>query len=570
MPPEAETKPEEAPEATAARPRRIVFPWVWLGGLLAARLALQPLDITVDFKTIATLVTIVLSTIGVAFWYAIRGRGPLALRLAVGVSPVVGFLLMNTFFQLRHSGDGWIVGIHRRGAETADARLERLDAQPPAEGIADWSPRETDYPRFLGANLDGEAVAATLAEDWDTNPPEELWRREIGAGWSSFAVVGDYAITQEQRGGDELVVCYDARTGKVAWSHSDPARFDPQDFAGNMGRVGPRATPTIDGERVYSQGASGLVTALSARTGELLWSVDTVDRYDVEVPVWGKSGSPLVVDAGERRLVVVNVGVPEDADPESYDASLIAFDAETGEEVWTAGGKQTSYASPQPAKLGGRDVVLQSSDDVLGAYAVEDGSVLLEHSWPGQSDNMPSCSQPRPLADGRLLLTKGYGYGASLVEVTEGADGLESRPVWSPPVRSVLQTKFSNVVIRDGHAYGLNGVVLQCVDIETGKAVWKKRRRPSFGFGQVLGASDYLIALTETGEVVLIEADAKRYRERASLQVLSEEEICWNNPTLVGDLLLVRNAAEAVGLRLPTVSGETNEAAAEDDRVAAR
>lgn len=535
------------------------------------RLAIQPLDITIDFKTIATLATIILSSLGVAIWYAVRGRWPLKLRLAVGVSPVVAFLLMNTFFQLRHRGDGWIVGVHRRGAATADAQLERLASPPANEGITDWAPRETDYPRFLGADLDGEAVSAPLADDWDANPPQEIWRREIGAGWSSFAIVGDYAITQEQRGEEELVVCYDARTGEVAWSHSDTVRFDPQDFAGQMGRVGPRATPTIDRQRVYAQGGAGLVTALDALTGKPLWQVDTVDRYGADVPVWGKSGSPLVVAAGDRRLVVVNVGAPAGADVASYAASLVAFDGRTGEEVWTAGGRQTSYASPHPATIGGRKVVLQSSDDVMSAYAAEDGELLLEHPWPGQSDNMPSCSQPQQLADGRLLLTKGYGYGASLVEVVASDGVLDSRPLWRPPVRSVLQTKFSNVVVRDGHAYGLNGVVLQCVDVETGKAVWKKRRRPSFGFGQIMGAGEHLIALTESGEVVLFEANPKRYRERASLQVLAGEETCWNNPTLAGDLLLVRNSVEAVALRLPTRSTDAADPAGEGDaRVAAR
>lgn len=570
MAPEQETGGDPPAPSPAERPRRVVFPWAWVGGLVAARLALQPVDITVDLKALATMATTILVVFGVAAWYALRGRGPLPLRLAVGLAPIAAFMLLNTFFQLRHRGDGWIVGLHRRGAETADARLERLAATPIDEGIPDWSPRETDYPRFLGAGLNNEAVAAPLATDWDTSPPKELWRREIGAGWSSFAIVGDYAITQEQRGDEELVVCYDTRDGSVAWSHADPVRFDPQDFAGQMGRVGPRATPTIDRDRVYAQGASGVVTALDARTGESLWRVDTAERFGADVPVWGKSGSPLVMDAGERSLVVVNVGAPAGVDAAQYSTSLVAFDAETGEEVWTAGGKQTSYASPHPATLAGRPVVLQSSDDVLGAYAVDDGSVLLEHPWPGQSDNMPSCSQPRPLADGRLLLTKGYGYGASLVAVTGGDAGLESQPLWSPPVRSVLQTKFSNVVVRGDYAYGLNGVVLQCVEIETGKAVWKKRRRPSFGFGQVLGAGEHLIALTESGEVVLVADDPDRYREVASLQVLSEEETCWNNPALAGDLLLVRNAVEAVALRLPTVDTPGEPSQEDPDRVATR
>lgn len=532
----------------------MIFPWAWLGLLVGARVAFQFADVTDDFKAIATLAAGLLAVFGLAFWYLIRGRAPMLFRVEVAAAPFVFLIALNTFFELRHAGDGSIVGLHRRGAEKRDQRLDRVEATRD-QALADWAPGEHDYPRFLGDGPWAEASGPALATDWTASPPEELWRVPVGAGWSSFAIYGPYAITQEQRGVDELVVCRATATGEVAWSHADVVRFDPEDFAGQMGRAGPRATPTIVGERVYTQGATGLVNCLDALTGEVVWRVDTVEAFGVDVPVWGKSGSPLfVAAAGEAGadLVVVNVGAPTGATEESYDASLVAFDAATGEVVWKIGWRQTSYASPALVTLHGERVVLQTSDDVLTGHAVADGRQLFEAPWPGQSDNMPSCSQPIPVGRDQLLMTKGYGHGSSLLGVEREADGWSINPLWAPPVQPVLQTKYSNVVVRDGYAYGLNGTILQCVDIETGQIAWRKRRRPSFDFGQVLLAGAQLLVMTEkSGEVVMVDADPERYRERGALQALEEGEVCWNNPALAGDLLLVRNAVEAAAYRLP-------------------
>lgn len=277
--------------------------------------------------------------------------------------------------------------------------------------------------------------------------------------------------------------------------------------------------------------------------------------------MWGKSGSPLFVPAGddgvERDLVIVNVGAPSEPS-DDFDSSLVAFDAETGEEVWSKGSRQTSYASPELVTLHGQRVVVQTADDTLTGHDPASGAVLFEHPWFGQSDNMPACSQPIELPGDRLLMTKGYGQGASLLQVEREGEAWSLQPLWEPPIRRVLQTKFSNVVVRGDYAYALDGDDLQCVEIGAGEAQWSSRRRPKLGFGQVLLVGDHVLVMTEeTGEVVLIEASPERYREVASLQVLAEGETCWNNPVVTGDLLLVRNSVEAAAYRLPVQQEQT-------------
>lgn len=558
MPPTDPTPAEPSP-ASAAGPRRVIFPWVWLGVLAAARGALELAPITVDLKTVASMAAAAAGATGVCLWYLLRSRAPWWRRLAVGGAPFLFFYGCNALFEPRFNGSGAIVGLHRRGVAKADQTLADVETETAEGGLADWGPGEYDYPRFLGSGPWAQAVGPPISADWKQNPPEELWRREVGAGWSSFAVLGEYAITQEQRGEQELVVCYRARTGEPVWSHRDSVRFDPQDFAGGMGRQGPRATPTIVGDRVYTQGARGMVNCLDTRTGAALWSVDTEERYGVVIPVWGKSGSPLHVPAADdgvdRDLIVVNVGAPPAEDAEGFDASLVAFDAASGEEVWSVGDKQTSYASPDLVTLHGKRVIVQTSDDILTGHRVADGEELFRMAWSGQSDNMPACSQPIELPGSRLLLTKGYGHGAALVGVKRDGDEWTLEPLWEPPIKRVLQTKFSNAVVRGGYAYAMDGDDLQCVEIATGEAKWSSRRRPKFGFAQVLLVDDYVLVLTEeTGEVALIEANPDRYREVAAFRVLAEKETCWNNPVIAGDLLLVRNSVEAAAYRLPIAS----------------
>ncbi|MEQ8846325.1 PQQ-binding-like beta-propeller repeat protein [Botrimarina sp.] len=544
------------PEPTTRR--RAVFPWAYVGVLVAVRVGVEIADVASDIKVVINYALIALGTIGLAVWYLFRGRAAWPVRLAVAAAPFAAVAAVVSLYELRMAGDGTIAGLHRRTAAKADQLLDKPQASPSGERLTDWGPGPYDYPRFLGAGPWAEAVGPPIDADWQASPPKELWRRPVGAGWSAFAVQGAYAVTQEQRGDDELVVCYRLDTGDPVWSHADPVRFDPEDFGGQMGRVGPRATPTIVGDRVYTQGATGLVNCLDGPTGEVVWRLDTAQEYGAAVPVWGKSGSPLYLPeegAVDRALLIVNVGAPADTGEGAYDASLVALDAATGEEVWSAGWRQTSYASPAVARLAGELVVLQTVDDHLHARRAADGELLFSYPWRGQSDNMPSCSQPIPLEGDRLLLSKGYGFGASLVQVSRDGDNWAAEPLWSPPIKRVLQTKFSNCVVRDGFAFALSDKLLQCVEIESGKIAWRARRSPAFEYGQVLLCGEHLLVTTEdSGEIVLVEASPDSYRELASLQVLADGETNWNNPVVAGDVLLVRNSVEAAAYRLPTAA----------------
>ena len=290
-------------------------------------------------------------------------------------------------------------------------------------------------------------------------------------------------------------------------------------------------------------GATGIVNCLEASSGKALWSHNLPDELGIAPLFWANSGSPLVVP--NSNLVVVNGGQASTSDGHS----LLAFDRTTGKLAWQGGPQTTSYASPVYAVLAGVAQVVQINESTVGGYRLEDGAELWQFEQPGNSSGNASCSQPIPLPGDQLLVTKGYGIGSRLVQITGADDGSFSADVlWK---RSVLKTKLANIVVHDGHAYGLDHTVLSCVEIATGKVKWKKRRRDSLGHGQILLVGGHLFALSETGEGVLLECNPDRYVERASLPMLRSDGITWNNPALSGPYLLVRNNLEAACYELP-------------------
>ncbi|MEX2169227.1 MAG: PQQ-binding-like beta-propeller repeat protein [Pirellulales bacterium] len=532
-----------------ASERRIWRPWFplwWMFGVAAVIGSFQFTGFSLDLRNIVKIAGIIVGLVGLSIWFLLSGIGARSLRrIIVGVVWCVLLFAHLFLIDFRNDGAGQLIGWRWGWQAKPDQLLDVPDAKT---AISDWQTTFFDYPRFLGAGYWAEATGVDVDPDWDTNPPQEVWRRPIGAGWSAFAIVGDYAVTQEQRGDSELVACYRLSTGEPMWIHADEVRFDPQDLGGNLGGVGPRATPTIHDARVYTHGATGIINCLDARTGEVLWAHDVEQEFDIPPLLWGKSGSPLVIP--DLGIVVVNISVPPEASgTEDATGSLTAFDISTGEVRWRGGNLTTSYASPVVCEFGGVRQILQVNEGYLTAYRAEDGKELWNHEWPSSSSGSAACSQPVPLAGDRVFISKGYGHGASLLQIARDDDGrFLATPLWEKPV---MKTKLCNVVLRDGYVYGLDDTLLQCVELETGKSMWKKRRSPPFGHGQVLLVGDHLLVTTERGELLLVQCSPTKYRELAAVRVLDEEGVTWNNPALAGPYLLVRNDREAACYRLP-------------------
>jgi len=400
----------------------------------------------------------------------------------------------------------------------------RSAADLPATTSPDTPPPE--WPGFRGPARDGAVRGGVrIATDWSTSPPAQLWRRAVGPGWSSFAVRGDRLYTQEQRGEDEMVACYRVSTGEPIWSHRDQVRF----WESNAG-AGPRATPTVSGDRVYTLGATGIVNALDAGQGTVLWTRNAATDAGKEIPEWGVASSPLVVD----DVVIVAVA-----------GQLVAYDARSGQVRWTGQAGGGGYSSPHLVTLDGVEQVLILRGARTISVSPKDGTVLWDHTT-GQ----PAVSIVQPaIVDNRdVLLAAGDSMGGSGIRrlaVQRGPEGWQVEERW---VSRGLKPYFNDFVVHRGHAYGFDGSILASIDLTTGTRTWKGGR---YGHGQLilLPDDDLLLVLSEDGELALVGATPNGYQEHARVPAL--EGKTWNHPALVGDVLLVRNGAEMAAFRLP-------------------
>ena len=456
-----------------------------------------------------------------------EGRRRLAMVATILVASGVWTLLRSDGVQ----GDLSVEFAWRWGA-TAETRFLASKAssrplEPVAPTAVDTGVVEAQWPGFRGAARDGVVTDVRLATDWTSSPPEEIWRRPIGPGWSSFAVAGDRLYTQEQRGEDEVVACYNATNGEPVWLHTDRARFWEA-----MAGPGPRATPTFHAGRVYVFGATGILNALDAVDGSLLWTRDAAADTGASTPDWGFASSPLVVDG----LVVVLTGGPDGK-------AVVAYDIDTGEPRWFAPAGALSYSSAHLATIDGTRQIIVLTGDGATSLAPADGTVLWEHAWP--MGGGARIVQPAITADGSVLIGTGFGIGLRRITVSLDSGGWTTEERWTS---TRLKPYYNDLVVHRDHVYGFDGRILACLDLASGERKWKGGR---YGNGQLilLPDQDLLLVLSDRGEVALVEADPAGFSELARVPAIVGKT--WNHPVRVDDVLYVRNGEEMAALRLP-------------------
>jgi outer membrane protein assembly factor BamB len=458
-----------------------------------------------------------------AAWMALMRRTQALQRSSLAA----GLLLTAGLFDLvRWEGlDGHLSStVSWRWSATAEQEFLATRAGPAAaaESSKPWTLRESDWPEFRGPLRDGVVRGVRIATNWREAPPEKVWKQGVGPGWSSVIVVGGFLVTQEQRGENEAVVCYEAETGRELWAHEDVARFS-EGIAG----PGPRATPTYRDGRIYSFGASGLLTCLEAPTGKRIWSRDVAREASVPLPQWGYSASPLVVDG---KVIVFAGG----------SRGVASFDSVTGAPGWSLASGKDSYSSAHLVPVRGKPQIVMQDNKRMVGLAIADGAVLWER--PNESEAVIPMLQPSPRPDGMLLVSSGQDL--ALLELREEAAVWKAVEKWTTPR---FKPSFNDFVVHEGHAYGLDEGVLSCVDLRDGRRVWKKGR---YGGGQLLLLADQglLLILSEKGELALVEARPQEPGEVFRFPAI--EGKTWNHPVLVGDRVYVRNAAELASYRL--------------------
>ncbi len=508
----------------------------WVGGrlLIFGIIAILFIRFRSDWafqkRNLLTLQVAAVIVVGLLVWWCFLSRAPRRWRWQVPLGLFAFLLFVTLLFRWDGlSGDlspiltpRWVASAGAGNPPAPHPGIAPSNNTPAHSSATSGS--RSDFPQFYGPKRDGIVEGPVLATDWQTYPPVELWRIPVGAGWGGFAIVGEGCVVQEQRGEDECVVLRNLFSGKEVWTHADRAHFSSV-IAGD----GPRATPTVVGQRVFTFGATGILNCLDLATGKPLWSHDVVREFGGSIPQWGATSSPLLAGG----LVIVHAA-------EGSGNSLLAFRSEDGALAWKAG-DSPSYASPVIASLAGVMQVVSFNDGSISGHLPETGKTLWRRGW---GNGNVVCALPIAVDQNRVLFSSGYGVGAELLELSKLTNGsLAINSLWKS-IR--LKSKFAHLFVKDNCVFGLDDGIFACVDLKDGTQRWKEGR---YGHGQGILVGDLYLLIAESGDLVLLRPTPASPGEIGRFPVLHSKT--WNPPALSGDILLVRNDREAAGFRLP-------------------
>lgn len=394
----------------------------------------------------------------------------------------------------------------------------------------------SDWPNFRGPNHDGISPDRGFQTDWPSNGPTILWQREVGAAFSSFAIVGDRLYTCGSEEKKQILVCLDASSGELVWKQDFESEMtDPDE---NL--YGTRATPTVDGNRVYIMGGLGSVICFNAKDGKMLWR-----RAFSNKPNWGYSGSVLI----QGDLVIVTAG--------GSDGSLCALHKNTGEIVWKCGDEPPGYATPYPFVLDSRRYVCGMMAESLLVAELETGKRVLRVPWPSHSG--VNASSPI-FHDDHIFISTGYGYGSGLFKLERDGDRLTAKEIWRS---KKIRNKFQTPLLIDGKLYTSDENGLKCVEWMTGKRLWRKG---GIRHGTLVGADGHLILLTEKGELQVAKTSPEDFSPTTAVKLFEGSSYhlwkrltrqkqgrrCWTVPVLCDGRLYVRDHKNILCIDLRT------------------
>jgi len=501
--------------------------------------SLSPMFVHLEHEVAAAVMNTVVAVAAIMLlgWYLFLSGLPRHVR--VGGVALLGLLVLAAFLTVRRvefTGSMKPTFIFRwspDGSAVLEAhRMRQKSSEPDNTGSPSIaiSPTPHDVFEFRGPHRSGIFDGVKLARDWAAQPPKLVWRQPVGGGYAAFVVAGPLAITIEQRRDQEAIVAYDFDTGKERWKYQHPALFSE-----TLGGDGPRATPTIHEDKVYSLGATGVLDCLELATGRKLWEVNILKENGAHNLDWGMSGSPLV----HGEVVIVNPGNQKGT---AASRSLVAYDLKTGKQVWGAGRSKAGYASPVLESIAGRLQFILFDGAGLAGFDTSAHEELWRFPWWSQFDI--NAAQPVAVGDNRFLITS--AAGAAVVRVTNQNKSFTAEHVWK---NNKLKCYFGTPALFEGNLYGIDDTLLACVEAATGRQHWKARAG-DYGHGQLLRSGELLLVLSETGALALVEANPDRFHEWGRIQAI--EGKTWNYPTLAGNRILVRNHLEMAAYDLAT------------------
>lgn len=387
---------------------------------------------------------------------------------------------------------------------------------------------EPEWPQWHGPNRDQVWPVRNLPEALPKTPTAK-WSKPIGGGFGGVAISGGRVFVMDRQTSPrevERVVCIDLDNGETKWVREYPVKYKGLDY-GN----GPRSTPTVHDDKIYTLGAVGHLHCLNAQSGEIIWNHDCGKEFAAKHPTWGLACSPLV--DGDRVLVQVG----------AKDGCLMAFDRESGAVKWKCLQDRPGYASPVRLNLGGTKLVVMWTAENVNGINAETGRVLW--SVPFKVTYDVAISDPVFL-DGVLLCGQ-YWEGSLALKLD--ANGMNPTKAWE---MRKLRLLMSTPLVRDGHAYCLerdNG--LTCIEIKTGKLKWNgfkvsyDRRNPQAAL--VWTGDGRALILNEKGELIQAKLSPEKYEELGRSKIFSGS---WAHPAFARGCIVVRDDKKVVCVKL--------------------
>lgn len=378
--------------------------------------------------------------------------------------------------------------------------------------------RADDWPQFLGPKRNGTSEEKGLLKTWPKDGPSLRWEKEVGEGFSGPVVAGQDLIVFHRVKDEEVVDCWNALTGKEAWTFRYPTRYEDSLGKGD----GPRSTPLIRADRIITLGAEGKLHCLD-RTGKKVWMRDLLKEYSVPPSFFGVGTSPLAAD----DRVLVNVG--------AKGAGIVAFSLKDGSEAWKATEDQPSYSSPVLYQEGDKKWAVFFTREGVAVLDAAKGEVLYQQRWRARIAASVNAATPLLVGD-RAFFSTCYDTGGLMLKL-----GKKVEEVWRG--EEVMDNHYSTCVLHEGHLYGFHGrqeagPALRCVDLKTMKVRWSEER---FGCGSMALADGRLVILLESGELVQVDPSPERYVELSRFKAFNAPP-CRAHLALASGHLYARDA----------------------------
>ncbi len=377
-----------------------------------------------------------------------------------------------------------------------------------------------DWPGWRGAQRDGICREKGLLKEWPQEGPPLAWKTSgLGEGFSTVAVVGKVIYTQGHKDGKQCVMALDAgNKGKLIWE----SRFAPVSFDGNK-HPGSRATPSIEGDWLYTTGISGELACLDIKDGRIIWQKDFVQDFGGIRPMWGFAESVLV----DGPWVICTPGGEKN--------TIVALDKTNGNQVWGAAvGDPAGYASVIKATIDGVKQYINLTGKGVIAVRAEDGKFLWRYDAPASKvSNISTC-----IVSGKSVFgASGYNIGGGRADIKRNGDEFEAKEIF---LSKQMQNHHGGMVLVDGMIYGCsNPKDLTCLDFNTGEIKWFEK---SSGKCSILYAEGMLYCRDENGPISLVEATPKGFKLKGRFDQPDRSDLnSWPHLVISDGMLYVRD-----------------------------